>query len=77
MDGSDAANLEMRNKMFSTSGKRAVYPQCFFEEGGELEFVVDWDAMEQLLECEDIPAEVLAANPTIKTFDGVSLFFLV
>ena len=62
----------MRNKLFNISGKRAVYPQCFIASGGDdIVFVGDWEAVESLLECESIPADVLAANPTIQTFTKV------
>lgn len=71
LDGADQENVEMRNKLFGISGKRAVYPQCFMTSGDEITFVGDWEAVEALLECESIPADVLAANPNIQTFTKV------
>jgi hypothetical protein len=64
--------------MFAISGKRAVYPQCFFvSPGGDMEFVADWDAFESLMECESIPGDVLASNPAIQTFTKVRSFLCV
>ena len=63
----------MRNKLFGISGKRAVYPQCFFQsDSDDMEFIADWEAFESLLECESLPKDVLDSNPSIKTFKIVS-----
>lgn len=72
VDGSLAENKEVRDALFASSGQRGKYPQCFLKnEAGEYEFVGLWDEVEALLECDTLPAEVLAANPQIKTFDTV------
>ena len=72
VDGSLAENKEMRDIMFASSGQRGKYPQCFLKsESGGYNFVGLWEEIESLLECDTIPPEVLAANPTIKTFEQV------
>jgi len=72
VDGSLPEEKERRDQLFSVSSLRGKYPQVFIEkEGGELVFVGQWDKIQELLECDDIPSEVLAANPTISTFTNV------
>lgn len=72
VDGSLAENKEVRDIMFASSGQRGKYPQCFLKsDGGDYVFVGLWEEIEGLLECDTIPAEVLAANPQIKTFEQV------
>ncbi len=76
VDGSLAENKEVRDVLFGCSGQRGKYPQCFLRsESGEYTFVGLWEEVESLLECDSIPAEVLAANPQIKTFDHVRTYF--
>jgi hypothetical protein len=50
---------------------RAKYPQCFINNNDNYEFVGQWEAVETLVECDSIPAEILAAHPDIKTFTNV------
>lgn len=73
VDGSDTEMKGKRDECFAISGTRGNYPQCFLENtsDGKIEFVGLWDAIEVLIECNDIPAEVLNNNPDIKTFDMV------
>ena len=73
IDGSDAELKEKRDECFGISGVRGNYPQCFLENtsDGKIEFVGLWDAIEGMVECNDIPADVIANNPDIKTFDKV------
>jgi hypothetical protein len=72
MDGSLDGNKECRTKMFETSGKRALYPQVFTHQGaGELTFIGDMEMVQDLVESDDIPDEILAANPTINTFKKI------
>ena len=67
---------EKRDECFGISGVRGNYPQCFLENtsDGKIEFVGLWDAIEGMVECNDIPADVIANNPDIKTFDKVCAF---
>ena len=73
IDGSDADQKEKRDECFGISGVRGNYPQCFLQNtaDGKIDFVGLWDAVEALVECDDIPADVIASNPDIKTFDMV------
>ena len=73
VDGSMVEQKELRDVLFSVSGQRGKYPQCFLKgEDGSYQFVGLWEDVEGLLECDTIPAEVLASNPQIKTFEQVS-----
>eukprot|EP00602_Paraphysomonas_sp_CaronLab_P006799 CAMPEP_0185020848 /NCGR_PEP_ID=MMETSP1103-20130426/3499_1 /TAXON_ID=36769 /ORGANISM="Paraphysomonas bandaiensis, Strain Caron Lab Isolate" /LENGTH=112 /DNA_ID=CAMNT_0027552009 /DNA_START=98 /DNA_END=432 /DNA_ORIENTATION=- len=69
VDGALAENKETRDTLFSVSGQRGKYPQCFIKENDTYTFIGLWDAIESLLECNDLPAEVLEANPNIPTFE--------
>lgn len=73
VDGVLPENKEVRDKLFAISGQRGKYPQCFVTEGDSYRFVGMWDDIESLLDCDGLPAEVLAANPTISTFSAVSM----
>jgi hypothetical protein len=66
LDGALDASKETRNSLFTISGKRGSYPQLF-KRGGEagLQFVGDMEMVQELVEAESIPAEVLAANPQV------------
>ena len=73
IDGSDVDLKEKRDESFGISTVRANYPQCFLENtsDGKIAFVGLWDVVESLVECNDLPADVIASNPDIKTFDNV------
>ena len=72
IDGSDPDSKDRRDACFAVSGVRGNYPQCFLEhDNGTLVFVGVWDTIESLVECNDIPEEVIAQNPDIKTFNTV------
>ena len=72
VDGVLPENKEVRDKLFSISGQRGKYPQCFIADGeGNYRFVGMWDEVESLVDCDTLPAEVLAANPSISTFSSV------
>ncbi len=71
IDGADAKNKDERNKLFEISGVRGNYPQVFLHEGEETSFVGDYEAVIDLVESNDIPEDILAANPGIKTFNQV------
>ena len=71
VDGSAAENLEERNKLFGISGIRGNYPQTFKEtDAGDITFVGDWEKVEGLNECEGLPEDVKAANPTMPTLSN-------
>ena len=72
VDGSDPDCKDKRDECFAASGVRGNYPQCFLENpDGSLVFVGNFETVESLVECNDIPLEVLAGNPDIKTFNSV------
>ena len=74
IDGSMQESKELRDILFGVSKQRGKYPQCFLRaEDGTYTFVGVWDEIESLIECDDIPADVLAQNPQIKTFSSVSI----
>jgi hypothetical protein len=64
-------NKELRTILFKTSGVTGRYPQIFIKRGDETKFVGDYDKFSELCELAQMPAEVLAANPDIVTFDHV------
>jgi len=70
LDGALPQNVEERNKLFSVSKLRGKYPQVFVqsEDGSETTFVGDWDAVQELLECDSIDSETLKSHPEINTF---------
>lgn len=69
IDGSEAESKELRDILFGISKHRGKYPQCFLKaEDGTYTFLGLWEEIESLIECDDIPADVLAQNPQIKTF---------
>eukprot|EP01038_Epipyxis_sp_PR26KG_P012135 gene12135-16246_t len=72
VDGADPSVKELRDKLFAVSTIRGKYPQCFIEESdGNFKFVGLWEDIESLLDCDQLPAEVLEANPQINTFSKV------
>lgn len=72
IDGSAPENKEQRDILFGVSQQRGKYPQCFLKhEDGTYSFVGTWDDFESLIECSELPADVLEANPQIQTFEKV------
>ena len=72
VDGMDAGSRARRDELFELSGKRGVYPQLFLDGGGgKLEFVGDFEQVQALNECGELPADTLAANPSIRTLQQV------
>ena len=73
LDGNDTELKEKRNEFFTISGVRGQYPQLFKlpVDGGTPVFVGVWEKIESLNECDDIPPEVLEANPSIETLTKV------
>ncbi len=73
IDGSLSENKEIRDKLFAASNQRGKYPQCFLETDGVYKFLGLWEQLEELVECDTIPADVLTANPSIQTFKKVHM----
>ena len=71
VDGSLAEMKDTRDKLFSISNTRGKYPQCFIETPSVTQFVGLWETIEGMIECDSLPSDILAANPTILTFDKV------
>jgi hypothetical protein len=59
VDGSNAANKELRARLWALSGKRAVYPQLFSRMtgaaggDGEYRFLGDWESISFMVENND------------------------
>mmetsp|Transcript_21280 Transcript_21280/g.33301 ORF Transcript_21280/g.33301 Transcript_21280/m.33301 type:complete len:88 (+) Transcript_21280:450-713(+) len=70
VDGLDPANKELRSQLFELSGLRGKYPQVFIEREDRFEFVGAYERFENLVDCNDLPQDVIAANG-ITTFDMV------
>lgn len=71
IDGALPESKEMRDKLFAVSSMRGKYPQLFIEDNGTLSFVGMWEEVESLVDCNGLPADVLSANPGIKTLNQV------
>ena len=75
VDGAAPEEKELREKLFSLSGKRGKYPQCFLKRGDadapQYEFIGTWEQIQDLLESESIPKEFLLLHPEIQTFSKV------
>ena len=69
LDGCVDDNKDMRNNLWAVSGVRADYPQLFLVGEDSTEFVGNYETVEGMVECNDLSAEIMAANPDIKTFD--------
>ncbi len=66
IDGAQDANHDLRGKLWAVSGKRAVYPQLFIEEGGNYTFVGDFEAVSALVENDS------EEHGLTKALDGVA-----
>ena len=76
IDGALADNKEIRDTLFGISGQRGKYPQCFVADGnGGYRFIGLWEEVEQLVDCDALPQDVLAANPNIPSLSMVSIFW--
>lgn len=76
IDGSNPANKDVRNELFKLSDMRGIYPQFFVvSEGGggvpQTTFLGDWETIEGINDSSSLPAELLAANPTLLTWDRI------
>jgi hypothetical protein len=68
IDGALAENKEVRDTLFGISGHRGKYPQCFVaDENDGYRFIGLWEDIEQLIDCDALPKEVLEGNPSIPT----------
>ena len=61
-------NRDRRNELFEKSGLKGKFPQVFIISNAGLEFVGDGEKLNELLELDDLPAEVVDANPDIMNF---------
>lgn len=69
IDGSLPEFKEQRDEMFTVSSLRGKYPQVFLKSSsGTLNYIGNWDKIQELCECDDLPKEILDSNPTIETF---------
>jgi len=72
IDGALPEHKARRDELFALSGTRGGYPQVFLQKAdGAVEFVGLWEKLEELNECGSLPADVLAANPQVPTFQRV------
>lgn len=77
LDGSDPLLKERREELFKISGRRGVYPQFFVYENDVfgkdeiVSFIGDWDRIEVLNDASGLPEDLLAAHPTIKTWENI------
>lgn len=73
IDGVNPETHDIRNKLFSVSNIRGVYPQVFIknEADDSYEFVGNWETLEQLLDCDTLDQKVIDDN-NINTFTKVS-----
>ncbi len=61
-----------RTKLTSISGIKGHFPQVFITDGGDnTEYVGGYETIRDLLEINDLEPEVLAKDPSVKTFDQV------
>jgi hypothetical protein len=75
IDASLPWHKEVRDKLFEVSLIRGKYPQIFIDRGDDnYTYIGSWEQIESLLDCDSIPEDVLAANPTIETFNKVGYF---
>ncbi|KAG5178385.1 hypothetical protein JKP88DRAFT_201617 [Tribonema minus] len=71
LDGANPENRDKRDFLFTLSNHKS-YPQVFLEsEGNIFKYVGTWPEIQEMLDSCDIPPEVLAKHPEIKTFDKV------
>ncbi|RYH19876.1 hypothetical protein EON65_25395 [archaeon] len=71
VDGSQTDQKEVRDELFKVSGQRGKYPQCFIKGEAGYRFVGLWEEVESLVDCDALPADILASNPSINTFSKV------
>mmetsp|Transcript_18256 Transcript_18256/g.35867 ORF Transcript_18256/g.35867 Transcript_18256/m.35867 type:complete len:115 (+) Transcript_18256:82-426(+) len=62
----------VREELTGISGIKGNYPQIFItDQADETTYIGDYEAIESLLELDDVDEEVLKANPDLKTFSQV------
>ena len=70
VDGNDPEEREERNKLFEISGVRGNYPQFFFEfQDGTINFLGNFEKINDLNETKGLSSEVLAQHPELETWD--------
>ena len=71
MDAADPVNHELRTELFGISGVRGKFPQVFIAtDASATKFVGDFDKIQELIENNALPADVLSKN-NIASFDSV------
>lgn len=76
IDGMSPESKEARDALFAVSNLRGKYPQVFTKVNGETTFIGDFDKINELNDCETLPAEILQSHPHIETFSKVFERFL-
>lgn len=72
VDGVLEENKQLRDKLFEISKQKGKYPQIFVKKDSDnYEFVGLFDDLESISESSTIPADILAANPSIRTINSV------
>lgn len=72
VDGSQTEQKDIRDELFKVSGLRGKYPQLFIKGEAGYRFIGLWEEVESLVDCDALPADILASNPTINTFSKVT-----
>ena len=76
IDASLEENKEVRNELYDVSGKRGGLPQVFIvtteaDGTGSTKYAGDYEGINDLIESDSIPADLLEKNPQIPTFTRV------
>ena len=70
IDGADPKNKEERDMLFGISKIRGNYPQIFTEAfNGTYAYVGGLNELQDLIDSDDIPYEMLQSSPELETFE--------
>ena len=70
IDGADPDKKGKRDMLFAVSKVKGNYPQIFSKTyGGTYEYLGGLGELQDLIDSDDIPYELLQSNPEIKTFE--------
>jgi len=71
VDAADPVNHDLRTELFTMSGLRGKFPQVFLsDKATSTVFVGDFDKIQELIENNNLPEDVLKSNK-IQSFHGV------